>query len=825
MTFEACGGSGGQTGQVTAILDQAMPAISTTQPTRKGYSFAGWYDADTGGTMYYTADCTSARNWDKNDATATLYARWTAKTYKVKFDANGGEGGQSADVTATFDADMPAISTAKPTRKGYAFGGWYDTSASTGGTQYYTSECKSARKWGKDASGDTTLYARWEANTYNVRYHEKAGKLIGADEKAYDAWFNLRGNPGLTHPAYEAKGWSTSPNRTSATHAFALWTRNLADAQGASFDLYLAEAARKYLIRYELGGGELVGAPEEYTFESRDLAIPEPARAGYTFAGWQASGAAEGSAGVEVSGTTATVRQGTWGDLTLTAMWRANEYQATLSPDFPEFAMGATYEGYGSNGVSKGAGTASVTATFDAGMPAVTMPHADGYAFQGYFDDAGTPYYDASGASVRDWDKPDDAILHGRWELVRHELTLDVGNGEVPSAASRGWSRDAEGSGLYRLSYSIEYVQESGGSLRITLPVPATKPGYSSFDGWVWEGVSKPSVRVQVQPWELMDRAYIGAFSAPEAYEATLDLNGGSFDDAPDGWSEANGGWSRGFDIESDEFSLPTPMRAGHDFEGWALVGADGSLGSPAVGVTVPKGTVGNRSYRAVWQARTYTVTWHYAGQVIDGAQSATSSQAYGQAIAFPSRPSEADPAREHYSFEGWFTERGGGERVQAGDYLVESDSILYARWEPVEYVVHLHLGDDDAHASHKASIEQDGAILPLAPDGHFDMAYTVEGKVVLPRVTDDLTVPRPVRPGMEFKGWVACGPDGSYDAGAVPQPEVTLPVGSHGERHYRAVWAVALRFEVPSVVSFRFDLADDPAFEGEPYGRSARCG
>ena len=822
VSFNANGGSGGQSANVTATYGSAMPTISTTKPTRTGYTFQGWYDtsAASGGTQYYTAACASARTWNKTSNT-TLYARWTPNRYTVSFNANGGSGGQSANVTATYDANMPGISTTKPTRTGYAFGGWYDTSAATGGTQYYTAACASARTWNK--TSNATLYARWTAITYSVRYFDKAGNHIGTDQKAYDAWFNLRGDPGRTHPAYTAKGWARSANQTSASHAFALWTHNLASAQGATFDLYLAEEANRYSISYDLAGGELSGQPTGYTFETPDLRLPEPARTGYTFTGWKVTGAAAGSAGIAVDGVRSTVKQGTWGNLSCTATWRANQYAVALDAAFPAFAMGDVYEGYAPYGVSKDAGTASVTATFDAAMPAATMPHATGYAFEGYFDDAGTKYYDADGSSARTWDKPSNATLHGRWTLERHELTLDVGNGEVPSAAGRGWKRDTGDSGLYRLSYSIEWVEESGGSLRIQLPAPATKPGYASFDGWTGPNLTKPSKSVQVQPWELADRDYVGAFSSPVGYSATLDLAGGSFADAPEGWGESGGSWMRGFTVESDAFDLPVPSRAGHDFSGWALVGADGSLGSPAASVTVPKGTVGDLGYRAVWQARSYSITWDYSGQSIDGQQSATSSQAYGQAIAFPGRPSVADPAREHYAFEGWFTEREGGERVEAGDYLLERDATFYARWRPIEYTVHLHLGDDDAYAQHAAHIEKDGQALPLAPDGHYDLPYTVEGEVRLPMVTDDPSVPKPVREGMDFKGWVECGPDGSFDADAVPQPEVVLPAGSHGERHYRAVWSVALRFEAPSAVSFRLDLADDAAFADAPYGPVAK--
>ena len=943
-------------------------AGQSTGYTGKGWATSAWQSRPTYGFG-------AAINNIAIGGTVNLYLAETPNTYTVSFNANGGSGGQSANVTATYDANMPGISTTKPTRTGYTFQGWWDTSAASGGTQYYTAACASARTWNKTSGA--TLYARWTANTYNVRYFTKDGTHIGTDQKAYDAWFNLRGDPGRTHAAYTARGWATARNQTSASHAFALWTRNLASAQGANFDLYVAETANTYSISYDTAGGELSGQRMEYTFETVDFQLAEPTRVGYAFAGWKVTGAAAGSAGVATSGTVSTVKQGTWGNLSCVATWRANQYPVALDAAFPEFAMGATYEGYAPYGVSKDGGTASVTATFDSAMPAAAMPHATGYAFEGYFDDAGVKYYNADGSSARTWDKPNAATLHGRWTLDRYELTLDVGNGEVPDAAGRGWVRDAGSSGLYRLSYSIEYVKESGGSPRIQLPVSAAKPGYSVFDGWTGPNLAKPSTRVQVQPWELVSKAYTGVFSglidytatldlaggrfelAPEgwaeaggswahgftveseafslptpmrdgydfqgwaavaadgslgepakdatvpkgswgdrawraswkavayritydlaggtmagqresytiedadfelpaptrdgysfqgwevegangagigvsgttstvkrgtwgdlhvtaqwatvSYAVTLGLDGGSFATAPEGWSEDGGSWSRGFTIESEAFSLPTPARAGHDFLGWALVGADGSLGAPAASVTVPKGTWGDRSYRALWQARTYSITWHYSGQTIDGQQSAAASQAYGAPIAFPARPSAADPAREHYAFAGWFTEREGGQLVESGDYLVEGDSTYYARWSPVEYAVHLHMEG--------GQVERDGSALPMAPDGHFDMAYTVEDEVRLPAVSDDPAEPRPVREGMEFKGWVECAADGASDPAAIPQLEVVLPAGSHGERHFKAVWAYALRFEVPSAVGFRFDLADDPAFADAPYG------
>ena len=67
-----------------------MPSAPVTCPTRDGYDFGGYYDGSGGsGTQYYTNTGASARNWDKEDATYTLYAKWTIKSYSVTWKVNG----------------------------------------------------------------------------------------------------------------------------------------------------------------------------------------------------------------------------------------------------------------------------------------------------------------------------------------------------------------------------------------------------------------------------------------------------------------------------------------------------------------------------------------------------------------------------------------------------------------------------------------------------------------------------------------------------------------------------------------------------------------
>lgn len=83
-----------------------------------------------------------------------------ANKYTITLNANGGSGG-TASVTGTYDSMLPTLSSL-PTRATYTFVGYYDTSAATGGNQYYNSQGTGIKLW--DKTSNTTLYARWSQN-------------------------------------------------------------------------------------------------------------------------------------------------------------------------------------------------------------------------------------------------------------------------------------------------------------------------------------------------------------------------------------------------------------------------------------------------------------------------------------------------------------------------------------------------------------------------------------------------------------------------------------------------------------------------------------
>ena len=76
----------------------------------------------------------------------TLYAHWTANTYTVSFDANGGSSVAAQKVKYGSRATKPA----DPTRTGYTFQGWY--TAKDGGARY---------DFNQTVTGDVTLHAHW----------------------------------------------------------------------------------------------------------------------------------------------------------------------------------------------------------------------------------------------------------------------------------------------------------------------------------------------------------------------------------------------------------------------------------------------------------------------------------------------------------------------------------------------------------------------------------------------------------------------------------------------------------------------------------------
>ena len=77
ITLNATGAYNSYTPSVVATYNKPMPEIAVLPKRAGGYVFDGYYtEPNGGGTQYYSGLGYSMKNWDKTDASATLYAKW-----------------------------------------------------------------------------------------------------------------------------------------------------------------------------------------------------------------------------------------------------------------------------------------------------------------------------------------------------------------------------------------------------------------------------------------------------------------------------------------------------------------------------------------------------------------------------------------------------------------------------------------------------------------------------------------------------------------------------------------------------------------------------
>ena len=201
ITFNRRGGSGG-TDSVTATFGAPMPDI--TLPTRKGYVFQGYFNESDGDDMYYTADGSSARDWDGAQDT-TLFAQWRPTKYTVAFVRNGGKGTMKNQTFLYGEAQKLRKNQFR--RTGYKFKGWAKTSS--GAVAFKNGQSVK----NLDPNGQTVmLYARWAAKKYKVKfchtYSNEKGKMK-VQTMTYDRTKRLLKNK-FKRSGYMFKGWAKS---------------------------------------------------------------------------------------------------------------------------------------------------------------------------------------------------------------------------------------------------------------------------------------------------------------------------------------------------------------------------------------------------------------------------------------------------------------------------------------------------------------------------------------------------------------------------------------------------------------------------------------
>ena len=210
VTFNANGGSGGPT-PITGLesgskIDQ--PA-ATTNPTRSGFTFKGWFKE---------AGATNAWVWATDTVTAntTLYAGWDQlPTFTITFNANGGVNPPSP-MTGVAQGSSPVTAPAPPNNfgnAGHSFRGWFKEAGAT--TPWV---------WGTDVvNADIILYAGW-APYFNIIFNANGGLLPNGNTvtpQSIPSGDLLRDPGTIVRHGYAFDGWYTTADFSGSEYNFA----------------------------------------------------------------------------------------------------------------------------------------------------------------------------------------------------------------------------------------------------------------------------------------------------------------------------------------------------------------------------------------------------------------------------------------------------------------------------------------------------------------------------------------------------------------------------------------------------------------------------
>ena len=266
VTFDANGGTAEPKPQ-TVIYGSTYGKLPTL--TRDGYTFAGWFTEQNGGTKVM------ADTKVKTAKDHTLYAHWTQNIYDVRFDANGGK--EAYEPKKVRYGDTYKEFPPEPTRIGYEFAGWF-TKKDGGNDKPVKVDTK--------VTASHTLYAHWTAKKYTVKFNANEGTVTPAEKTVtYGSTYGELPTP--TRKGYTFVGWFTNPNggtqvkadaevTTAANRTLhAHWTQNIHTVT------IKADKDGKVIESQQIPEGGLAKKPAK-----------EPVREGYTFIGWQANGAA-----------------------------------------------------------------------------------------------------------------------------------------------------------------------------------------------------------------------------------------------------------------------------------------------------------------------------------------------------------------------------------------------------------------------------------------------------------------------------------------------------------------------------------------------------
>ena len=439
-----------------------------------------------------------------------LTVQWTAPTYAVTLNTNGGtiNNGNVTGYTYGVGATLPAADDM--TYTGHTFKGWYDNENLTGSP---------VTAIGGAETGNKEYWAKWEINQYTVTVKPENGKADIIITQDYGTPITA---PTLTREGYTFKGWDKEIPETMPAENItvkAQWEIN------------------QYTIAFDTNGGsEITPITQDYGTEI--TAPDKPTRKGYTFKGWDK----------EIPETMPAE------NITVKAQWEINQYTITFdtnggseiapitqdygteitAPDNPT-RKGYTFKGWDKEiPETMPAENMTVKAQWEINQYTIAFDTNGGSEIAPITQDYGTEITapdnpTRKGYTFKGWDKEipetmpaENMTVKAQWEINQYTIAFDTNGGSEIAPITQDYGTE------------------------ITAPDKPTRKGYT-FKGWdkeIPETMPAENITVKAQ-WKI------------NQYTITFDTNGGS-EIAP---------------ITQDygtEITAPDkPTRKGYTFKGW----------------------------------------------------------------------------------------------------------------------------------------------------------------------------------------------------------------------------------------------------------------
>lgn len=173
-----------------ATYEKDSGDINLANPSKEGYTFDGWYTEPE-----FTNRVTSIVNGTEGNV--DLYAKFSATSYTITYVLNGGTNNVSNP--SGYDAITLPITLLDPTKNGYTFAGWYETSDFSGSP---------VTQIDAGTTGNKIFYAKWDFETYTITYELNGGNATNPSSYTAESLPLTLNNP--TKDGYTFTGWTGS---------------------------------------------------------------------------------------------------------------------------------------------------------------------------------------------------------------------------------------------------------------------------------------------------------------------------------------------------------------------------------------------------------------------------------------------------------------------------------------------------------------------------------------------------------------------------------------------------------------------------------------